>query len=146
MNLSQRLKFLIGRVGRFLAVGGVATAVQYLSLVMLVETLGVAEVPSSVLAFCLGAVVSYLLNYYVTFAGSSPHRQALPRFVVVVAIGLAINTLSFSLMLVLLPYLLAQVVATLVTLISNFLLHQFWIYREPGRASSSPDRAIAESG
>ncbi|WP_160153088.1 GtrA family protein [Microbulbifer sp. ALW1] len=125
------LKPLLGRAGRFAAVGGVATGVQYLLLVALVEFIGVAEVPSSVLAFLLSAAVNYWLNFYLTFAGRARHREALPRFVLVAVIGLAMNTLIFSLTLSILPYLLAQVCATLVTLIGNFLLHQFWIYREP---------------
>ncbi|HEY8569827.1 GtrA family protein [Microbulbifer sp.] len=122
---------LLGRAVRFAAVGGVATAIQYLLLVALVELAAAGEVASSALAFGFAAVFNYLLNFHFTFGGGARHLQALPKFVVVAVIGLATNTLCFSLALPLLPYLLAQVIATLVTLVGNFLLHQLWIYREP---------------
>ena len=127
-----RLRPLVGlarRVGSFVLVGGVATGVQYLLLVLLIELIGVFAVLASAIAYCAAAVISYLLNFHMTFQGRSGHRQALPRFVVVVAVGLGVNTLSFTLLLIFFPYLLAQVGATLVTLVSNYLLHQHWIYR-----------------
>lgn len=130
IGTSRRLRQLLGRAGRFAAVGGLATLVQYLLLVLLVELAEMAAVPSSALAFTFSAALNYLLNFYLTFGGGARHRQALPKFAAVAAIGLATNTLCFSLALLLLPYLAAQLVATLITLVGNFLLHQFWIYRE----------------
>ncbi|WP_421654889.1 GtrA family protein [Microbulbifer harenosus] len=130
ISTSRWLRQLLGRAGRFTLVGGLATLVQYLLLVVLVELAAMATVLSSALAFTLSAALNYLLNFYFTFGGGARHRQALPKFVAVATIGLATNTLCFSLALLLLPYLLAQLVATLITLIGNFLLHQFWIYRE----------------
>ncbi|WP_428818681.1 GtrA family protein [Microbulbifer sp. MCCC 1A16149] len=122
---------LISRAGRFALVGGFATALQYGLLVAMVEVLDVFAVLASALSFCCSALANYLLNYYLTFQGGVQHRRALPRFVLVAALGLTINTLCFSLALAVAPYLLAQVVATLVTLVVNFVLHHFWIYREP---------------
>ncbi|WGL16639.1 GtrA family protein [Microbulbifer bruguierae] len=125
------LKQLLGRFGRFAAVGGVATALHYLLLVALVELFGVDEILSSAIAFSISSVANYFLNFYLTFAADLPHRQALPKFVLVAGLGLVVNTLCFTLLLPFLPYLLAQAGATLVTLASNFLLQQFWIYRGP---------------
>ncbi|WP_066963005.1 GtrA family protein [Microbulbifer sp. Q7] len=119
---------LARRVGSFMLVGGVATGVQYLLLVVLIEWMGVFAVVASATAYGVAAVVSYLLNFYMTFQGRAGHRQALPRFMVVVAVGLGVNTLSFTLLLIFFPYLVAQLGATLVTLVSNYLLHQRWIY------------------
>ncbi|GAB2528418.1 GtrA family protein [Microbulbifer agarilyticus] len=120
---------LARRLGSFILVGGIATAVQYLLLIALVELFGVFAVAASAVAYGGAALVSYLLNFHVTFSGRAGHRQALPRFIAVVIIGLGVNTLSFTVLLVFLPYLFAQVGATLVTLVSNYLLHQYWIYR-----------------
>ena len=131
MRLPEQLRQLLPRAGRFAVVGGVATAFQYALLVLLIELAAVSEIPASAVSFSLSALLNYLLNYYLTFSSGVRHRQALPRFVVVAAVGLSINTLCFSLAITLLPYLLAQVVATLVTLVSNFLFHQYWVYREP---------------
>nr|WP_158217374.1 GtrA family protein [Microbulbifer agarilyticus] len=127
--LWRPLLVLARRLVSFILVGGIATAAQYLLLITLVELFGVFAITASMAAYAGGALVSYLLNFHVTFHGRAGHRQALPRFIVVVAIGLGVNTLSFALLLLFLPYLLAQVGATLVTLVSNYLLHQYWIYR-----------------
>ncbi|WP_051687424.1 GtrA family protein [Microbulbifer sp. HZ11] len=118
------------RFSSFLLVGGLATGVQYLLLILLVEVVGMFAVMASVIAYGASAVINYLLNFYITFEGQAGHRQALPRFAGVVMVGLGVNTVSFTLLLILFPYLLAQVGATLVTLVCNFVLHQFWVYRE----------------
>ncbi|WP_267893060.1 GtrA family protein [Microbulbifer pacificus] len=131
VTVPRRLWHWLERAGRFAAVGGVATGLQYLLLAALVELAALNAVVSSALAFCLSAIANYLLNFYFTFGGGAHHGQALPKFAVVASCGLASNTVCFSVMLYFLPYLLAQVVATLITLVGNFLLHQFWIYREP---------------
>lgn len=119
------------RVLRFLAVGGSATALQYALLILLVEVAHSGKLPAAAAAYSLAALANYLLNYYFTFSagGRVRHTQALPRFVAVAAVGLAINTLCFSLLLPFSHYVLAQGVATVVTLVFNFLLHQFWTYR-----------------
>ncbi|WP_226667354.1 GtrA family protein [Microbulbifer aggregans] len=123
--LSQMLKFLLA--------GGAATAVQYLLLVIMIELLGIPEVPAAVTAYCLASLANYSLNYYFTFAGheSARHRQALPKFIVVVLCGLLLNTACFSVLLPYMHYLVAQVCATAVTVVFNFLLHKLWIYRAP---------------
>ena len=131
MRPLEQWRPLLSRAGRFAAVGGVATAIQYAILVLLIELAGVPAVVASAVSFALSALVNYLLNYHLTFRSGARHRQALPRFAVVAAIGLVTNTLCFSLAISLAPYLLAQVCATLVTLVVNFLFHQYWIYREP---------------
>ena len=115
---------------RFLTVGGIATGVQFLLLILFVELGLLEKVAASALAYGLAAIVNYLLNYYFTFNSNKRHREAFSKFVIVVAIGLSVNTLTFWGLLGLLPfYLIAQVGATLTTLIVNFLLHKYWIYR-----------------
>ncbi|WP_295799099.1 GtrA family protein [uncultured Microbulbifer sp.] len=127
---ASRLGQTTQRVLRFLAVGGSATALQYGLLVLLVEAAGSEKLLAAVAAYALAALANYALNYYFTFSASGRvgHSQALPRFVFVALVGLAINTLCFSLLLPFAHYLIAQVCATAVTLAFNFLLHQFWIY------------------
>ena len=120
-----------GRALRFLAVGGSATALQYGLLLLLVEVAHSGKLPAAIAAYSLAALANYLLNYYFTFSagGLVRHARAMPRFAAVVLAGLAINTLCFSLLLPFAHYLLAQAFATTVTLVFNFLLHQFWTYR-----------------
>jgi len=118
------------QIVRFLVVGGMATGIQFLLLALFVELGLLSEVVASGTAYFLSAIANYLANYHLTFASKRPHRETLPRFAITAALGLTINTLVFALAFLALPYyLVAQVIATGVTLMCNFLLHKFWIYR-----------------
>lgn len=117
----------------FVTVGAIATGLQYLVLVVAVELLGWSPTLASSAGFCLAAVVNYWLNYHVTFGSCARHVVAAGRFALVAAIGLAINSAA---MLVLarflgLYYLLAQVLATCLTLAWTFSASRLWTFRGP---------------
>lgn len=134
LQIYARLERLLpSKLLRFVTVGGTATGVQYVLLIFLVEVVQCPKVAASASAYLLAALVNYLLNYYLTFRSKQQHWVTLPKFVLVVALGVTINTSVFSALVGHLPYLIAQVVATVATLISNFLLHKHWIYRERAR-------------
>jgi len=116
---------------RFLGVGGLATALQYLLLIAAVELFGVGTVLASALAYLISSVANYLLNYYFTFSSGAGHRVAIFKFAVVVAFGLGINS---GLMFLLtkfsnIHYVIAQMLSTSVVLIFNYLAHKNWTYR-----------------
>lgn len=114
----------------FIMVGGTATLIQFLLLILFVDSLAINATLASACAFCLSAVVNYLLNYKLTFNSQQSHAVTLPKFCVTAALGLAFNTLFFIIGQYLLDhYLLAQCFATGITLVINFALHKFWIYR-----------------
>lgn len=117
---------------KFLLTGGAATGLQYLLLIALVEWANLAQTPSSAMAFAVSAIFNYLSNYYFTFSHiNKPHSETLYKFIVVASLGLLMNTLAFWLGVRILPhYLLAQCVATGITLMVNFLLHKYWIYSD----------------
>jgi len=117
------------RFVRFAFVGGAATLLQFLLLALFVELLSLNAVLASAAAFAISAVFNYWLNYRFTFASRASHWRTLPKFALVALIGLGINTASFALLLIAFHYLPAQCIATLVTLVCNFALHQYWIYR-----------------
>ena len=132
----------MGKIIKFLFIGGAATLLQFFLLAIFVELNWLAETPASALSYALSAVFNYLANYYLTFASTHSHTQTFPKFIVTVIIGIAVNTALFKIALTFLQnhvlidsnllesaYLFAQLFATLVTLIVNFLLHKFWIYR-----------------
>lgn len=120
-----RMKF-----GRFLLVGGAATGLQYLLLVLFAELTPLPHVYCSALGYTLSAIFNYLANYYFTFQATGDHVATSARFALTVVIGLALNTVCFYLADLILPhYLLSQIFATGVTLVSNYLLHKHWTYR-----------------
>jgi putative flippase GtrA len=127
---------------KFAVIGGAATLLQFLFLGLFVELFGMAPTLASASSYCCSAIFNYLANYYLTFGSTSSHKQTLPKFVVTVAVGMALSTTLFAVFNYLLTnflltntnlinsaYLIAQLFATLLTLIVNFLMHKFWIYR-----------------
>lgn len=127
---------------KFAIIGGAATLLQFFLLGLFVEAFEWAPVTASAVSYAVSAIFNYLANYYLTFASASSHKQTLPKFIVTVAIGLGLNTALFSFFLFSLnnylligtnllaaAYLIAQLFATLLTLIVNYLMHKFWIYR-----------------
>lgn len=115
---------------RFAIVGGIATLVQYGTLIVSVEHWHWHAVVASSAGYLLSAVANYLLNYYFTFRSGNLHRVAALRFAVVAAAGLALNALAMALLAekLRLPYLWAQVLATVVTLIWNFWANSRWSF------------------
>lgn len=124
IGLLRSRQFLI-----FVFVGGSSTLLQFLLLIAFVEWLAMHKTLASALGYFLSAIYNYLLNYSVTFSSALSHWQTLPKFSAVVVVGVSVNTLIFTLLLLFMPYLLAQLLAVGVTLVVNFLLHKFWIYR-----------------
>jgi putative flippase GtrA len=121
----------------FATVGACGTAVHYATLIAGVS-LGVDPVTASALGWTLGAVVNYSLNYHFTFRSGLGHRQAAPRFALVAAIGLLLNTVLMAVQIgpLGLHYLVAQCFATGTILCCNFVLSRSWAFRERPRTSS----------
>ncbi len=114
----------------FLLIGLLATGLQFILLTLLIEGAGLNKVVASAAAYALSAGANYLLNYSITFSSQQQHRTTLPKFISTALIGLLINTLVFGIMLHIFGhYLIAQVVATGITFMINYLLHRYWIYR-----------------
>jgi putative flippase GtrA len=121
---------VVSKFARFLIVGGVCTALQYLLLVALVEGPGFTATTSSTLGYLASSVVNYFMNYRFTFNSASLHRRALPRFVLIGSCGLILNgvvtyagTNWYGA-----HYLVAQAAATCVTLLWNFLANLRWTF------------------
>ena len=118
----------------FAAVGACGTATHYATLIVGVS-LRLDPVTASALGWTLGAVVNYSLNYHLTFRSGLSHRQAAPRFAVVAATGLVLNTLLMAVEVgpLGLHYLVAQAFATGTILCCNFILSRTWAFRERPR-------------
>ena len=82
---------VVHKFGRFVFVGGICTAIQYLLLVIFVEGPGLAVTLASTLGYLMSSAANYFLNYRFTFNSSSLHRVALPRFSLIVSAGLLLN-------------------------------------------------------
>ncbi len=118
--------------GRFLGVGALATALQYLLLVAFVQMLAASPVPASSIAYALSTLFNYAANRRLSFASPRPHRSALPRFLLVAGIGLGLNTFIVWLGTGVLHmhYLMAQLLATALSLGWNFLACRHWAFQD----------------
>jgi putative flippase GtrA len=123
---------------RFAGVGAVATAIHYLTLLLLVEF----DVADPVLATCVGylcgAAFSYLANHQWTFGGRAEHGRAAVRYVGMLAFGFALNAAVVWLLhdVAGVWYVAAQVVSTGVGLFVNYAIASRWVYVErPGRGA-----------
>ena len=114
----------------FLLVGGLATLLHYLLLIALVQLAALPPLAASTTGFTLSAALNYSLNRRYTFRSSRAHRQALPRFAITALLGLALNAAFIWVGhdLLGLHYLLAQMIATLLTLAFNFFLNLLWTF------------------
>lgn len=127
---------------KFFVVGGLSTLIQFILLWFFVSICLINPVISSFSGYLLSSIFNYFANYHITFKSNAKHKETFPKFVAAVALGLSCNTLFFALLLSELQkielltqllhehtYLIAQLFATLLTLIINFTVHKIWIYR-----------------
>ncbi len=78
-----------------------------------------------------GAAFNYWMNHRYTFRSDRPHKEALPRFVLMAGIGVMLNgAIVKALTMATVNYLVSQVAATLMILILNFFLSKLWIFSQ----------------
>lgn len=119
-------------LGRFLLVGGLATAVHYLITALLHGLAGWPMVLASAIGFTVSAIGNYALNARFTFRSERSHRSAFPRFALTAGAGLLINSLLLTALLGLgLHAVLAQLMTTLGTLIWNYVINALWTFKHP---------------
>lgn len=127
------------RFALFICIGGLSTLIQFLLLILLVESNLLPEVSASAAGYMFAAIFSYWANYHFTFESNQSHWKAFPRFALTAGLGLSINTFLYATFLhafvnlwrppLIESYLAAQVMATGFTLIFNFAMHKLWIYK-----------------
>jgi putative flippase GtrA len=117
----------------FAGIGAIGTAGHYTTLIVLVEALRVDPLLASTLGFVVGALINYFLNYYYTFASAKSHRDAMSKFALVALVGAIANSAMMHVALTWLGlyYLLAQIIATAVVLVWNFIVNKLWTFATP---------------
>ncbi|MBM3559090.1 MAG: GtrA family protein [Alphaproteobacteria bacterium] len=115
----------------FAGVGLVAAVFHYGVLIGLVETRTLEPVGATLCGFIAGGIVSYALNRNLTFCSDRPHRAALPRFLLIAAIGFVMTGALMALLhdRLGLPYVPAQFVVTGAVLLWTFTANRLWTFR-----------------
>jgi putative flippase GtrA len=131
MSAPSRRMLDLRRLVRY-GFAGAASAVTHLGiLTVLVELAGFRPVMSSALGFTASIGVSYLLQRSWVFASAVPNHVALPRFLLVTAVGFTLNVVIMwgGTEALQLNYLLVQLVALVAIPLSNYTLNSIWTFR-----------------
>jgi putative flippase GtrA len=124
-NISRRSFF------SFLLVGGGATLLQYLIMAALMFAMGMEATVASSTGFLISAVFNYWANARFTFSGQHDHRASALKFGATLCAALAINALTLELLLKFgAPVWLAQLIATGVVFVWNYIINAVWTFRK----------------
>ena len=129
----SRPKWLVQAV-KFGAVGVLNTAIDLGLYFVLTRWLGLGALPIAAkgLSYSAGILNSFLWNKYWTFQSKAGTWSTLIPFILTNLVGLAINTgmLQLCLKTLHLPELMALGLATLTTLVWNFVISKFVVFKE----------------
>jgi len=116
--------------GRFVIVGGLATAFQYAIMLALTVFAGVQPVLASSVGFVAGAVANYTANRRFTFRSDVDYLAGLNRFAITAGCGLGLNAavMAAGMDLAGMNYMVSQVIASGVVLLWNFQANRLWTF------------------
>jgi putative flippase GtrA len=118
------------RFASYTGIGAVATAVHYAVLVACVEAFGWPAYLGSGAGAVIGAQLAYAGNRRFTFAHQGDIAASWPRFMATAALGALLGMAVVALGVRLgLHYLVAQVLATLASLVLTFAVNRAWTFR-----------------
>lgn len=128
---AMQLRHILGQFITYAGVGSIGTLAHYLLLLFLVEQLHVAAYQGAVAGFLLGAVINYYLNHRITFRSKKRHQEALPKFLIVAAIGIVFtgSLMAWSTERLHVHYFVAQLFTTALLLCLTFIGNRLWTFR-----------------
>lgn len=131
MALKKKI-YLFKQFLRFVSVGAIGTVGHYSTLILMVEVGKVDAVISSASGFLVGAIINYILNYYLTFRSKSKHLVTMAKFFFVAILTGSCNVLVmyFTVNYLMINYLLSQIMATTIILIINYLANLLWTFKK----------------
>lgn len=118
---------------RYLFVGGAAFVVDFGSLYVLTEYVGIYYLTSAAIAFLLGLLANYLLSIFWVFSRRTLERRWLEFgiFALIGVVGLGLNELFiwFFTEHFQLYYMISKLIATALVLLWNFTARKFLLFR-----------------
>lgn len=116
---------------RFVWVGLIATVIHFAILWFAMNVIGVHLIAATCAGFIVAAIASYFLNYTYTYQSTANHYGALPKFIAIAGFGGVLNLFCVYITAIELSihYLVAQVIATAVVTLWNFLANRAWTFR-----------------
>ncbi len=136
---------LSSRFRRFLAVGGLCTALDFGLFFLLVESIGLPIAYANLISYGSGLVIAFFINRLWTFQDSQyrAHRRVLLALLSGYA-GLLLNTLIVWYLAGMMSLLLAKIIAVVVVLFYNYAMNTWVVFRIPIPQDSHEDTAISD--
>ena len=124
-------KEILVKFSSYSLVGCVSVLFYFASIFILVEFFHQEPVFSSAVAFILMTIISYFLNKRFTFNGHSSRRTFM-RYLTVSSLGFILNSTIMYVVVHIYSfhYSVGEIVTTLVIPIINFILNNFWTFKE----------------
>jgi putative flippase GtrA len=116
----------------FFGVGVAATVTDWGSFFLLTTFAGATSVVGALISYCLGGILSYLLNRRHTFETDRTHVQAGWRFASVMAVGFTLTGVFMYLFAerMGLNEMLSRMITTGIVFFWNFVAHKTWTFAE----------------
>ena len=131
-------RVFFGQAARFAVIGVLNTSVDFGVFLLALAFLTSSLVAANVLSWTVAVTGSYVMNSFITFAAESGRRLRFRAYAGFIGSGLAglianTATLLMAAKLLLLPVILAKVLAIGVSFLVNFSLARFVVFR-PGHS------------
>ena len=113
---------------------GLITAIIYLVIgYLLSKRTSLGAISSANIAFVVAIAVNYSFHFLFTFQKKSEHIHSAPRFAATISVGFILNSLVvwLSTSVFQLAQSVAQVVAMLIVIGSNYVLFTLWVFGNP---------------
>ena len=114
------------------AVVGVVTLAIYLGIGEVIHRLDMPLFWRAPLPFAAAVAANYLLQRAWVFQDLRPTSASLPKFLVMIAVGYAINFLALFAFLPRMPLLLAELTAVVLVVLSNAVFSFWWVFVRHG--------------
>ena len=112
-----------------LITGVIATAAHYVVMWFALSLQSLPVLATSI-GFAAGAATRFFFSYFHIFEPERDVIKALPHFLLALALQLVMNAALLALFLALgVPVWPAQVLTTGSTVISNFLVYKYWVFK-----------------
>lgn len=119
---------------RYFICGITSAAINILSLYILTDLAGVWYLYSSILAFLLALVISFVLQKFVVFRDTQTNKMyhQFSKFFTAAILGVITNTavVFVSVDILGIWYILSQIIAGFFVMIQNFILYKFFIFNK----------------
>ena len=116
---------------KYATVGFMSAVIDFSSLFILTDVVGLHYLNSATIAFILAATSNYWFNKSWTFKSSGQHRKQLPVFFTLATLGLILNNyiIYASVEQLELHYLLGKVLAATIVTFWNFFGNKYLTFR-----------------